>query len=204
MKATAWLLMIGAVVQLAVCGPAAAYIASDRIELTIDVAVQSGAGTTQIHCRESGVVEGYAKKEWWLAVPAPAVAAPEPGQNSGMVVACGAGERQGTPADSMDDGQAPELNAEITTVTRLNRKGEDERNLEMDVSISLLKRSGLEESGQPAYTSTELRRTLSFSCTCGFRPPPYPGARRRVSVPCWSVPTWRKPNSSWTAGWSET
>jgi formylglycine-generating enzyme required for sulfatase activity len=163
MKATAWLLMIGAVVQLAVCGPAAAYIASDRIELTIDVAVQSGAGTTQIHCRESGVVEGYAKKEWWLAVPAPAVAAPEPGQNSGMVVACGAGERQGTPADSMDDGQAPELNAEITTVTRLNRKGEDERNLEMDVSISLLKRSGLEESGQPAYTSTELRRTLYFS-----------------------------------------
>ena len=156
-------MLVSAFAQLAVCGPAAAFIASDRIELTIDVAVQSGAGSTEVHCRESGVVEGYARKEWWLAVTAPAAAAPEPGQDAGLVVTCGAGERQRTPADSMDDGQAPELNAGIKTVTRLNRKGEDERNLEMDVSVSLFSRSGLDETGQPAYTSTESRRTLYFS-----------------------------------------
>jgi hypothetical protein len=141
-------MLVGGFAQLAVCGPAAAFIASDRVELTIDVAVQS---------------EGYARKEWWLAVTAPAAAAPEPGQDAGLVVTCGAGERQRTPADSMDDGQAPELNAGIKTVTRLNRKGEDERNLEMDVSVSLFSRSGLDETGQPAYTSTESRRTLYFS-----------------------------------------
>ena len=163
MRIRAWSMLVSAFAQLAVCGPAAAFIASDRIELTIDVAVQSGAGSTEVHCRESGVVEGYARKEWWLAVTAPAAAAPEPGQDAGLVVTCGAGERQRTPADSMDDGQAPELNAGIKTVTRLNRKGEDERNLEMDVSVSLFSRSGLDETGQPAYTSTESRRTLYFS-----------------------------------------
>jgi len=148
---------------LAPGGPVAAFMASDRIEMSVDIAVQTDGADSRHYCLESLPVDGYQKKEWWLSFePKP----PSPGNDNpfmGDDVSCGTGVNAQAASGPGGLSKSPELTAELTTTARLVRKMEDEKNLEVEFSISLRRRSGQDLQGKPVFTNSEIRRIFRFS-----------------------------------------
>ena len=155
--------LILAILMLAMIRPAAAFLAADQIELTFDIALQTANVSSRFFCRDSAIVESFVKKEWWLAVASPAPAAGGSDMDLDSELTCDSG----LPAkdDPVLPGTAdyPWVTAGFTTVVRPVRKMEDERNLTVEVSVSLRKRIGQNNQASPEYQTTEIKRVFYFS-----------------------------------------
>jgi formylglycine-generating enzyme required for sulfatase activity len=147
----------------ALSGPAAAFLASDRIEMAMDIAVQANGEPPRVYCRESLRIERHHRKEWWLSFDPPPRHSGADNPFIGEAITCGTGTGAQTDAGPGGQLEATELSAESALTARLVRKMEDEKNLEVEVRISLRRPAGKDLQGKPVFRSSEIERTFQFS-----------------------------------------
>jgi sulfatase modifying factor 1 len=144
--------------QLALSGPATAFLASDRIEMAVGIAVQTIGGGSRSYCRDSSPVESRYTKAWWMSYSLP-LAAPAVQHPAMQPVTCSAA---GVAAAGTEPTH-PELTADLTTIARLVRRMEDEQNVEVELLVSLHRLTGHDPQGNPVYRTSQLTRNFLFS-----------------------------------------
>ena len=146
---------IGILFLLTQAHAAGAFLSRDPVEVSFELIVNDVVGSPRSGCEASDTLESYSKKEWWVTV-AKAVPRSEGWEAMGKGIRCGG-------KDSPQTLDTPYLLVGVSTVARLIRQMEDERVLEVRVSVSLQKLSGFEQSGEAVYQPSEVQRVLFFS-----------------------------------------
>ena len=136
---------------LAFQAPAIAFMAPERIELSLGVAVQREGSPMRTLCRDSVMVEGrFNAAMWVVAVADPATA--------GIEVSCGSGALEQAAAKPGEQAEAPAWSAGLSTTVRLVRRMEDEQNLHVEVSASIQRRTGTDPHADMAIEEITLER----------------------------------------------
>jgi len=132
--------------------PAAhAFLSRDVVEISFEVVVNDVAGTRWSGCGSSVELDYYSKREWSIEI-AGAGPQSESGETNPVRILC-------TDTVSSEPRDASHLRADISTVARLIRQMEDERFLEVGITVALTEPSGSGPSDPPA----EVKRMLFFS-----------------------------------------
>jgi formylglycine-generating enzyme required for sulfatase activity len=141
---------------------AGAFLSRDPVEVSVEIIVSDFGGSPRTGCEASEALESHSEKEWWVAVAEASSRAEESDEVRGGI-RCGRGSLEKAPAILREASGTPYLVAGVSTVARLMRQMEDERVLEVSVSVSLQILSGFDESRGPVYQQSQVRRRLFFS-----------------------------------------
>ena len=163
MLTTLRILLVATLVIFAQGHAAGLFLARGSIELSVKIIVNAVEGSPRSECEASEEVRASSKKEWWVAV-AETMPHPQGGWEAvGSGIRCGRDSFEKAQLDSQDPSVNPYLIAGGSTLVRLLRQMEDERVLEVEVSLSLQKLSGFEKDGQPVYEQSQVKRNFSFA-----------------------------------------
>ena len=157
---------VGIVLLLVWSHEAGAFLPRDAIELSVEVIANAVEGPPRSGCRVSEEVQTFRKRAWRVAVgeAQPDLQKQKAAGEAGIGIRCEDAAIEGTHPDSANPPGSPYLVAGVSTLSRLVRQMEDERLLEVEVSVSIEKLSGFGEQGEPRYQDPfQLKRQLFFA-----------------------------------------
>ena len=148
---------------------AKAFLPRDDVQVASEVVVnQSGEGPLSA-CRVDGDVATYSKQEGWFAVGGAFPHAGEGAESEPARVRCAQEIAAQEIAPNNQVGAAPVVPARdfltgaFTTIAQSQRQMEDEKVIEVEVTVFLRRLSGSGENGEMAYAESFLKRTMFFA-----------------------------------------
>ncbi|MHC4859863.1 MAG: formylglycine-generating enzyme family protein [Planctomycetota bacterium] len=156
-------LSVAALFVLARSPEANAFLSRHPVEVSVEVVVNAVDGPPRSECRESERIENPRRNEWWVAFADTKPLPETQREGAGAGIRCGKGSFERATWDAEGALGAPRLIAQVSTRERLSRQMEDERVLEVMLSISLRRLTGLDEGGEPIYERSDATRELFFS-----------------------------------------
>jgi len=144
---------------------AGAFLPRDVVDLSAEVLVNVVEGPPRSDCRVAEEVQTFRKRAWWVAVgeARPDLPKQKVRDGTGSGIRCQEAAIGEAHAGSAAAPGNPYLIATGSTLARLVRQMEDERVLEVEVSVSLEQLSGFGEQGEPLYQQSQLKREFFFA-----------------------------------------
>jgi formylglycine-generating enzyme required for sulfatase activity len=136
-------LAIGIGLALGWSSEARAFLPRDPVTLSVEVVVNPAEGAPRAGCEATEPIQAHSARKWSFAI------------SDGGDIRCGGG--------SGPVSGNPILGAEVSTVARLVPQMEDERVVEVEVSVALQERPGLASAEMPMPAPSPLKRRFFFA-----------------------------------------